>query len=46
MAVRLSTYAPAALYSLKDLLELISDRGWVNPRAVVWLEGLGKLKTI
>jgi hypothetical protein len=35
---------PAGLYFQKDHLVLISVRGWVNSRAVVWLEGLDKLK--
>jgi hypothetical protein len=39
MVVRL-----AALYSQKDLLVLISVRGLINSRAMVWLEGLSKLK--
>jgi hypothetical protein len=43
MAVRWP-YAPAALYTPGRFMVLISVRRWVDPRAIVRLQGLGQLK--
>jgi hypothetical protein len=33
-----------SLFTSRKILELTFVRGCVDPRAIVWLEGLGKLK--
>jgi hypothetical protein len=44
MAVRLSALSASWPLPPRRFLVLISVRGWVDPRAIVLLEGLGKLK--
>jgi hypothetical protein len=44
MAARLSVLRAGRTLPRKDFLRLIYNTGWVNPRAVVRLEGLSKFK--
>jgi hypothetical protein len=46
MAIRLSALSAGSALPPERLRILISVTGWVKPRAVVWQEGLGKLKEI
>jgi hypothetical protein len=46
MAVRLSALRAGRALPPGRVLELISVRGSVDPRAIVWLEGLGQFKKI
>jgi hypothetical protein len=44
MAVRLSVLCTSSPLPPERFLVLIPVRGWVVPRAIVWLEGLGQSK--
>jgi hypothetical protein len=46
MVVRLSALCAGCPLPPGRFLVLISVRGWVDPRAIVWLEGLGQLKNL
>jgi hypothetical protein len=46
MAVRLSALQAGHPIAPGRFLVLISVRGWVDPRIIVWLEGLGQLRKV
>jgi hypothetical protein len=46
MAVRLSALRAGGLLPAGRFLEFVSVRGGFDPRATVWLEGLGQLNNL